>query len=81
VIRQVKAAFDDPASLLRLSGNGDRPHFDLPAANRTNLESAGVRHIEMSGLCTACRTDLFFSHRSEKGKTGRFGTVLILGEG
>jgi YfiH family protein len=79
VIRAVHAAFTDPASLLiQQTNNNQRPHFDLPEANRRNLEKAGVRHIEQSGLCTACRTDLFFSHRAEKGRTGRFGTILIL---
>lgn len=54
-------------------------YFDLPEANRRNLQRAGVRQIEMSGLCTACRTDLFFSHRAERGKTGRFGAIMVLG--
>ena len=40
---------------------------------------AGVDQVELSGLCTACHTDLFFSHRAEKGRTGRFGALLILG--
>jgi copper oxidase (laccase) domain-containing protein len=26
-------------------------------------------------LCTSCRLDLFFSHRGEKGKTGRMLAV------
>ena len=55
-----------------------RLHFDLPEANRRNLLNAGVRHVELSEHCTACRTDLFFSHRAEKGRTGRFGVVLGL---
>lgn len=80
VISQVQAAFENPEMLL-LYANGpeSRPHFDLPAANRINLLRAGVTQIEMSGFCTACRTDLFFSHRAEKGKTGRFGTIFVLG--
>jgi len=28
-------------------------------------------HIEICGMCTSCRTDLFFSHRKENGSTGR----------
>ncbi len=52
--------------------------FDLPEANRRNLRNAGVRHVELAEYCTACRTDLFFSHRAEKGRTGRFGVVLGL---
>ena len=81
VITAVHNTFADPDSLLLPSPNGSkRLHFDLVAANRQNLLLAGVVHIEHSGLCTATRTDLFFSHRAEKGRTGRFGTVFILGE-
>ena len=79
VIDAVRDAFREPQSLL-VQNNGPRPHFDLPQANRRNLARAGVRHIEMSGLCTACRTDLFFSHRAEKGRTGRFGAIIVLDE-
>jgi polyphenol oxidase len=77
VVGQVRASFADPESLLHNNG-GPRPHFDLAAANRQRLFDAGVGQIEMSGLCTACRTDLFFSHRAEKGLTGRFGVMLML---
>ena len=83
VISQVHGTFEDGDSLLvrppyRPASDNGRPHFDLPEANRRNLERAGVRSIELSGICTACHTDLFFSHRAEKGKTGRFGTIFIL---
>ncbi|MEM7334262.1 MAG: polyphenol oxidase family protein [Chloroflexota bacterium] len=85
VITAVNDAFEEPETLLVKPPNGptpgsdgSRPHFDLAEANRRNLARAGVKQIELSGLCTAERTDLFFSHRAEKGKTGRFGTVLIL---
>jgi polyphenol oxidase len=77
VIGAVYRAFDEPGGLLVQNG-GPRPHFDLPQANYQRLAAAGVRHIELSDLCTACRTDLFFSHRAEKGRTGRFGALLIL---
>ncbi len=80
VISRVRAAFENPeALLLYTNGLESRPHFDLPTANRENLLRAGVTQIEMSGYCTACPTDLFFSHRAEKGKTGRFGTMFVLG--
>jgi YfiH family protein len=73
-----RAAFAEPQALFRPAPSGDRPHFDLPEANRQQLDAAGVGAIELSGLCTACRTDLFFSHRAEKGRTGRFGVVIAL---
>ncbi|MCA9943660.1 MAG: laccase domain-containing protein, partial [Anaerolineales bacterium] len=80
LVSEVKAAFANWELLLRKpvgKANG-RFHFDLPEANRHNLARAGVQQIELSGFCTAQRTDLFFSHRAEKGKTGRFGTIFIL---
>ncbi len=54
-------------------------HFDLWAASCWQLKNAGLKpkSIEVSGICTSCRTDLFYSYRSE-GKTGRFGTVAML---
>jgi len=78
----VESPVAEPATSLRsvqaLSLPKGRRHFDLPEANRHNLLRAGVRQIEMAGFCTGCRTDLFFSHRVERGKTGRFGTIFIL---
>jgi polyphenol oxidase len=49
-----------------------RAHLDLIAANHALLADAGVppRQISVSGLCTACRTDLLFSYRRERS-TGR----------
>jgi polyphenol oxidase len=54
-----------------------RVHLDLIAANRSILSAAGVRpgNIFSSGLCTACRTDLFFSHRRER-VTGRMMAAI-----
>jgi YfiH family protein len=59
-----------------------RLHLDLIAANRWQLLDAGVkpRNIAATELCTACRTDLLFSHRREQGKTGRLmGLIGICG--
>lgn len=46
---------------------------DLVAANRFQLQRAGVplHNIFSTDLCTSCRPDLFFSHRRERGNTGR----------
>jgi YfiH family protein len=54
--------------------------LDIRATNRNQLLMAGLlpKHIEMADICTGCRTDLFFSHRVEQGKTGRFPVVLAL---
>lgn len=52
--------------------------LDLVEANRRQLIAAGVpaRNINASPLCTACRTDLLFSYRAEKGVTGRMMSVV-----
>lgn len=45
---------------------------DLPGAARARLESAGVAAVHDVGLCTICSDpELFFSHRRDKGVTGR----------
>ena len=55
-----------------------RMYLNLVAANRWQLLDAGLRvkNIVASGLCTACRTDLFFSYRREQGHTGRLMGVV-----
>ena len=47
--------------------------LDLVEANRRQLLSAGLsaKKIDASSLCTSCNTDTLFSHRAEKGVTGR----------
>ncbi len=52
--------------------------LDLVEANRQQLLTAGVpaQSIEASPLCTYCRTDVLFSYRAEKGKTGRMMGVV-----
>ena len=58
------------------------PHLDLVEANRRQLLEAGVReeNIWISDLCTSCRTDLLFSHRREKGVTGRMVGAIGIAE-
>jgi len=57
-----------------------RVQLDLRAANRWQLTDAGVpeKQIDVSDLCTACRTDLLFSYRREGAKTGRMMAVIAL---
>ncbi len=55
-----------------------RVQLDLRASNRWQLIDAGVpeKQIDVSDLCTACRTDLLFSYRREGAKTGRLMAVI-----
>lgn len=77
VAEKVRASFGGRADSL-LEARGDRFHLDLWEANRLQLEEAGVGEIEVSAVCTACHLDDWFSHRAEKGRTGRFGALLAL---
>ena len=53
-------------------------YLDLWTANALQLQKMGVEQIQISGLCTACNLDDWYSHRAEKGKTGRFGALLAM---
>ncbi len=77
VVSQVEQAFGDDAKNVIEFRNG-KTYFDLWNANRIQLEKSGVKQIEVSGLCTACHLDDWYSHRAEKGKTGRFGALIAL---
>jgi YfiH family protein len=47
-------------------------NLDLKAIAREQLEAAGVRTVHDVGLCTICSDQsLFFSHRRDRGVTGR----------
>lgn len=58
------------------SNLGPQIHLDLVEANRRQLMDAGVGSVWSSGLCTSCNTDRLFSHRGEKGFTGRMMGVV-----
>jgi polyphenol oxidase len=77
VVNQVRQTFGQAASGLLVERAGVT-YFDLWAANRRILEQAGVMKIELAGLCTACHTEDWYSHRAEKGQTGRFGAIIAL---
>lgn len=74
---QVRKSFGEDASEL-LPSTDRRVQFDLWAANRLILEECGVHQIELAGLCTACHLEDWYSHRGEKGHTGRFGVLIGL---
>lgn len=52
--------------------------LDLPEVARRLLARAGVEQVEAAGLCTSCEPELFFSHRRDKGRTGRQAGIAWL---
>lgn len=64
----------------RAPGHSELPNkvfLDLVEANRRQLLAIGVprKNITASSLCTACNPKRLFSHRAEKGITGRMLAV------
>ena len=77
VVGQFREKFGADAEQMLQTRNGSA-YLDLWASNSMQLQKAGVDQIQVSGVCTACHLDDWFSHRAEKGKTGRFGALMAL---
>jgi polyphenol oxidase len=70
----------DMDSAFSVRSKGGRWMLDLSEANRLQILGSGVpaRNISSARLCTSCRRDAFFSHRSESGLTGRQLSFIML---
>jgi YfiH family protein len=77
VVASIRSAFG-PAAEGFFIRHESGLRLDLPAANEFTLREAGVERIEQAGICTACHTEDWFSHRAERGRTGRFGALMWL---
>ena len=81
---------DVPEALLAAFGEEIRPFIryagnkyfvDLKEINALILRRAGVRHIEISEVCTMCQPDRFWSHRVTRGIRGSQGALIVCKEG
>jgi len=72
-----KHFFNEPRSF---DVRGEKYMLDLPFINKKQLLDSGVlqENIEMSGICTACDVERFFSYRKEQGCSGRFMSMIGL---
>ena len=52
--------------------------FDLWQANSLLLQEVGVKHIEISEICSYCKNEDWYSYRREGSKSGRFAVVIGL---
>ena len=68
---EVAARFE--VERLPVHRDGPRPRLDLRAINSILLERAGVRsdRILLSGPCTRCCHDVYWSYRQDPGAAGR----------
>lgn len=60
--------------------NEDKLKIDLQSFIKRTMLKQGVReeNICMSGICTKCNNDIFFSHRGDNGKTGSLTAIMQL---
>ncbi|MDX2140132.1 MAG: peptidoglycan editing factor PgeF [Chloroflexota bacterium] len=78
VVAAAYAYFGTLTGFIHRDPHDNTAYFDLWAANALDLRRMGVEQIEIAGMCTASNTAEFYSHRAEKGATGRFGAVMSL---
>ncbi|HVY55979.1 MAG TPA: peptidoglycan editing factor PgeF [Thermodesulfobacteriota bacterium] len=79
VASHIREGFDDWDKHLVRKG-GAEYMLDLPGINRGLLEKAGVKRIEIVGICTKCNAD-FYSYRREGKGVGSQLSVIGLAEG
>jgi len=52
--------------------------LDLWTAAERALRAAGVEQVDRFDICTSCDAARFFSHRRDRGKTGRQGVIAYV---
>lgn len=73
------AAFgEDAKPFIRYAG--EKYYVNLKGLNALSLRRAGIRNITISTACTACRTDLFWSHRRMGSHRGSQGGIIVCKE-
>jgi YfiH family protein len=79
VANAVVNAFGTEKKFLKLNRTSGKFHFDIWFAVKHQLLEIGLKEefIEISGLCSYNRSDLFFSARRQKN-TGRFGAGIMM---
>jgi len=80
---------DVPDAMIQLLGEKAFPHIrqqgskyyvNLKQINALLLHRQGVSQIDISTHCTACRPDLFWSHRVTGGNRGSQGAIIVCKE-
>ena len=79
VLKQIKEKFpDNLKDVVKIQGS--KNYFDLGKMNEIILEKAGVKNIFSINICTASDVSEWYSHRAEKGATGRFAAFITTGK-
>jgi YfiH family protein len=79
VAQEFKDNFDNWNEFIEPFGAG-KFKIDLWKVNKLMLTELGVpdENITVSGFCTMCNEDLFFSYRRDKGRTGSMSAIMEL---
>ena len=77
VSEDVAKRFEEKHSIAK---GGGKYMLDLAKVNYDLALQMGVmeENISLSGICTACNNDLFFSHRAQNGKSGTLGGIICI---
>ncbi|PCN45628.1 hypothetical protein B9C88_02815 [Brevibacillus laterosporus] len=78
VMQQARIAASSWEQAVQPSHKTSHYMLDLRRLNQVIVEEAGVPadHISTTHYCTSCRNDLFFSHRKDRGNTGRMASFI-----
>lgn len=79
VAEQFKDSFDSWPQIIEPLESG-KYLVDLWKANELMLTALGIpeKNITISGFCTKCNEELFFSYRRDKGRTGSLSAIMEL---
>ena len=78
VVALASEYFGEATRVVQRDPRDGMPRLDLWEANRLDLTRCGVARVRVLDICTFENTEDFYSHRAEKGATGRFGVVISL---
>jgi YfiH family protein len=78
VIKEVRDTLNSSDARPYKEISPDQYSLNLSMLNKQLLLRAGIneKNILMTSLCTSCEDELFFSHRRDKGKTGRMMSFI-----
>ncbi|MEK6702409.1 MAG: laccase domain-containing protein, partial [Planctomycetota bacterium] len=71
VLSEFRRIFGDAAPVARESPQTGKGHVDLRAALALQMRQSGVERADVLPGCTHADESLYFSHRRDRGLTGR----------
>ncbi len=77
------SAFGEAAKRCIRNDSNGKFHISLPELNVLTLLDCGIleENITMSGECTCCKHDLYWSHRATGGVRGAMAAIIMLNGG